>query len=92
MPALPRDGSGPAAARAVEYVLHGDSEIESDDEDESAQGYVVSYSLDLERWVRDLVGEALPEKLLCREQCRGLCALCGADLNQDPSHTHEAAD
>lgn len=82
----------PLAARAVEYVLHGDSEIESDDEDESAQGYVVSYSLDLERWVRDLVGEALPEKLLCREQCRGLCALCGADLNQDPSHTHEAAD
>ena len=34
--------------------------------------------------MRDLIAEALPLKLLCRDDCRGLCAVCGADLNADP--------
>ncbi|MDR3089601.1 MAG: DUF177 domain-containing protein [Desulfobulbaceae bacterium] len=27
---------------------------------------------------------AMPEKVLCAEECRGLCPLCGADLNREP--------
>jgi uncharacterized protein len=76
-------------ARGVEYVRHGDSEIEDEEEE---TGYVAAYSLDIERWVRDLIAEALPDKLLCQEECRGLCPLCGANLNQDLGHRHEAAD
>jgi len=26
----------------------------------------------------------LPLKPLCREECKGLCSRCGADLNQGP--------
>jgi uncharacterized protein len=74
------------AARGVEYVRHGDSEG-----DEGEDGYVVSSIVDVERWVRDLIGEALPLKLLCRDHCLGLCAVCGADLNADPGHSHEEA-
>jgi uncharacterized protein len=34
---------------------------------------------------------ALPPRLLCREDCRGLCPVCGEDLNTvDPEeHRHE---
>jgi uncharacterized protein len=32
----------------------------------------------------------LPMKPLCSETCRGLCPQCGADLNADPEHAHEA--
>ena len=39
--------------------------------------------------MRDLIAEELPPKLLCRDDCRGLCAVCGADLNADPEHRHE---
>ncbi len=73
-------------ARGVEYVRHGDSE--TDDEDEP---YVASHQVDLERWVRDIIAEALPQKLLCRDDCRGLCPVCGADFNADPAHEHEEA-
>jgi uncharacterized protein len=73
-------------ARGIEYVRHGESE--ADDEDE---GYVEAHQVDLARWVRDLIAEALPQKLLCRHDCRGLCAVCGADLNADPDHRHEEA-
>jgi uncharacterized protein len=41
--------------------------------------------------VRDLVAEAMPVKLLCRDDCQGLCPECGADLNADPDHHHEEA-
>jgi uncharacterized protein len=73
-----------AAARGLEYSHHGDAE--GDDEDE---GYVAGYIVDLERWTRDLVADALPPKLLCRDDCRGLCPVCGAELNADPEHAHE---
>ena len=76
-------------ARGIEYVRHGESGATGEDEDEEA--YVVAHQVDLERWVRDLIAEALPVKLLCREECRGLCAVCGADLNADPDHRHEEA-
>lgn len=80
------DADVPVVAHGVEYVRHGESE--GDDEDE---GYVVAHQVDLERWVRDLLADGLPPKLLCREECRGLCPECGADLNGDPEHTHEGA-
>jgi uncharacterized protein len=73
-------------ARGVEYVRHGESE--TDDEDE---GYVAAHQLDVQRWVRDLIAEALPQKLLCRDDCRGLCPVCGVDLNSEPEHHHEEA-
>ena len=31
---------------------------------------------------------ALPDQILCREDCAGLCPVCGADLNVEP-HEHE---
>jgi uncharacterized protein len=49
--------------------------------------------LELGAWARDALVLALPPKLLCREDCRGLCPVCGANLNEaDPDeHRHEAA-
>jgi uncharacterized protein len=74
-------------AHGIEYVRHGESETDEDDD----EAYVESNQLDVERWTRDLIADALPQKLLCREDCRGLCAVCGADLNADPGHHHEEA-
>ncbi len=40
--------------------------------------------LDVAAWARDALAEALPMSILCREDCAGLCARCGADLNASP--------
>ena len=45
--------------------------------------------IDLEPLLRDDVVLELPFQPLCREDCAGLCAECGANLNTDPEHTHE---
>ena len=47
--------------------------------------------LDLAGWTRDALALELPPQLTCREDCLGLCGQCGANLNEDPEHTHEAA-
>jgi uncharacterized protein len=72
-------------ARGIEYVRHGESEGDEDDE----EGYVASNMVAVQRWVRDLIAEALPSRLLCRDDCRGLCQVCGVDLNEHPDHRHE---
>jgi uncharacterized protein len=45
--------------------------------------------LDVRAWARDALALELPAQIVCREDCAGLCAQCGADLNADPDHAHE---
>jgi uncharacterized protein len=54
--------------------------------------YINDETLDLAAWARDAFVLALPVKVLCREDCAGLCPVCAADLNEaGPDHHHEQA-
>ena len=46
--------------------------------------------LDLRAWVRDAFALTLPGQITCTPECKGLCPRCGANLNDDPDHAHEA--
>jgi uncharacterized protein len=50
--------------------------------------YVEASDLLLTAWARDQIGFALPEQILCRPDCQGLCGVCGKNLNLEP-HEHE---
>ena len=50
--------------------------------------YLAQNRLDLSAWARDALVLSLPEQILCREDCAGLCPVCGRDLNREP-HTHD---
>jgi uncharacterized protein len=52
------------------------------------------HELDLGEPVREAIALAEPIVLLCRPDCRGLCLVCGVDLNSVPDHRHaeEAID
>jgi uncharacterized protein len=63
----------------------GDEELES--------AYVADDVLDLSGWGRDSIVLALPDKILCRPDCAGLCPVCGKNLNDEPhEHVEETAD
>ena len=52
--------------------------------------YVREETLDLSSWARDAFVLAAPDKVLCREDCAGLCPVCAADLNDlAGEHHHE---
>jgi uncharacterized protein len=55
--------------------------------DELRSEYVVDGHLLLSAWARDAFALELPEQILCREDCAGLCPVCGKDLNDEP-HEH----
>jgi uncharacterized protein len=55
--------------------------------DELRSDYVVNDHLQLGAWARDTVALELPEQILCRADCAGLCPVCGKDLNVEP-HEH----
>ncbi len=60
------------------------------EDDELVSPYVEHGVLDLHAWTRDALALALPTAVLCRPECAGLCAVCGADLNTaGPDHHHE---
>jgi uncharacterized protein len=56
--------------------------------DELRTPYLSDDQLDLTAWSRDAVALALPNKILCRADCAGLCPACGVNLNEEP-HEHE---
>ena len=70
-------------AREVDQASENDPELLSP--------YVTAGVLDLGAWVRDAITLALPEQLLCRDDCAGLCETCGLDLNtvEPGAHVHE---
>ena len=50
--------------------------------------YVRDGELDVGAWAHDQVALNLPEPILCRPDCAGLCPVCGKNLNDEP-HEHE---
>jgi uncharacterized protein len=62
------------------------------EDEELRSPYIDGDELDLSSWAHDALILALPLQLLCRPECRGLCPVCGASLNDvDPAeHRHDA--
>jgi len=59
-------------------------------DDELRSEYVVDGELDVGAWARDQIALSLPDRILCRPDCAGLCPTCGKDLNVEP-HEHAEA-
>jgi uncharacterized protein len=65
---------------------------DDDEEQDQEEHYLDGDLLDLEPVLRDAVVLALPMSPLCREDCPGLCVLCGVPLaDAGPGHGHEDA-
>jgi len=58
-----------------------DEEIELKYEDMEI-GYYDGLRLDVDLMILEQIELSMPMKFVCRESCKGLCHLCGADLNE----------
>jgi uncharacterized protein len=58
--------------------------------EELSSPYLEEEQLDVAAWTRDALALALPTQIVCREDCLGLCSVCGENLNEaGPDHAHE---
>jgi len=76
---------------AVEAQEYEASDPGADEELRSE--YVSDGELDVTAWARDQIALGLPDRILCRSDCAGLCPTCGKDLNAEPhAHAEEPVD
>jgi uncharacterized protein len=68
-------------AREVDQPAATDEELRSP--------YVEDGIADVGHWANDAVVLALPAQPLCREDCAGLCAVCGESLNDAEPGAHD---
>jgi uncharacterized protein len=71
----------PVDAREVSQPGSGDEEL--------ASPYVEDDVLDVGAWAHDALALAIPAQVLCRDDCAGLCSVCGASLNDAAPGEHE---
>ena len=80
--------------RCLEHAGH-DLSIDAREVDQPGGGddlrspYLDGDELDLRSWARDALVLALPTQIFCSKDCRGLCGICGANLNEESEHAHE---
>lgn len=65
-------------------------EEHTDEEDADPIPVVDDGTVDLTEMIVDAVVADLPFNPVCNDDCLGLCQECGFNLNEDPSHEHEA--
>ena len=87
----------PAAVHFPVDVREVDQPSALDEEDEDTDGelsspYVDGGELDISGWARDALVLDLPDPILCREECAGLCPVCGEQLagSEPGAHDHDA--
>jgi len=74
-------------------VFAREYQASSDDDEELSTPYLIEDELQLSGWARDAVSLALPDRILCRPDCAGLCPECGENLNTNPhQHASQATD
>lgn len=71
----------PIEVDAREFAATGRDADDPFDEDFDSE-YLTADRLDVSAWVHDCVAESLPAVVLCRDECFGICATCGANLNE----------
>ena len=71
----------PVAIDAREYQA---DHPEPGAEAEEVCDYLQGDELDVASWAADAIVLSMPHKILCREDCKGLCPNCGANLNEGP--------
>ena len=72
----------------TEFILEFTKNIDLDDSnDEQAmeldeKNYIDGYNLDVDKLLYNEILIGWPMKILCREDCKGICNMCGQNLNE----------
>ncbi len=56
--------------------------VTTDDEADDRPDYMEGYQLNVETFVHHEILENWPMKILCKEDCKGVCPKCGQNLNE----------
>ena len=64
--------------KEIDFNLSDEERSEGLDE----TNFIIGYNLDVDTLINDEILIGFPMKLLCSEDCKGLCKNCGTNLNE----------
>lgn len=79
---IPCDRCTKQVNKRFQYTFSHILVLSLENEDDINYIQVSDYTLDLDELMRADILLELPTKFLCREDCKGLCPVCGQDLNE----------
>lgn len=82
--AIPCDRCLEEVGRAISIVIEKEIDLTGDSEETAIENldYMTGTSLDVDQLIFGEILVGWPMKNLCREDCKGICKRCGANLNQ----------
>lgn len=63
-------------------IVYAPDEVTRGTEEEDDQTFMDGYQLNVEDLIYSEILLNLPMKVLCNENCKGICKICGKDLNE----------
>lgn len=66
----------------IEKNVNTDMDCADDDDDSDEANYIDGYHLDVEQLLYNEILVGWPTKVLCSEDCKGICSVCGQNLNE----------
>ncbi len=72
------------------YLVEEEPASREDEEEEELEAEEMIYEffdgevIDIDQMVAEQIFLSLPVKLLCSEECKGICPRCGVNLNEEP--------
>lgn len=67
-----------AISKVIDFKLTEEDRAEDLDE----ANYIIGYNLDVDILIKGEIIIGLPMRLLCSDECKGLCMHCGTNLNE----------
>ncbi|MDE6314125.1 MAG: DUF177 domain-containing protein [Lachnospiraceae bacterium] len=67
----------------LDFSREADMKLSEEEREEQLDenNYIAGYQLDVDALIADEVVLQWPMKVLCKEDCQGICSVCGQDLN-----------
>jgi len=85
-------GKGKAGIQLIRHSTDALAEEAELTDDDMGICYVEEDEVDLEEIIRQEVMFCLPVRVVCSDDCKGLCSVCGVNLNQGKCNCEKASD
>ena len=67
----------------LNLILVPNNEDEFEFENDTVVSSYSGHTIDITDYLAEMVSVSFPVKILCNQDCKGLCLTCGVDLNED---------
>lgn len=63
----------------------------ANDDESDQMNYIDGYNLDVDKLLYNEILVGWPMKILCSENCQGICSVCGQNLNEGTCHCEDTS-